>query len=497
MVYLFGTPEVSLEAPREEPSQVAGSAYSEPAHSESGTPQPAYGPVPRVRARIVAGLAGLPWAALLSITLVIDVAAILIRADLLATAAVFVLVWTQVPAARRRSGPAVGAVTMAVARRLVVGTALLVTGFHVVAGSAHALLDDTLRLGAVAVLVALPAIALDARQAQPPRVLLVGDLPQMRGMVARWMDDGSVRVVGGLALGVSSEMAASGLSDLGIASLGTLEEVADHLRGNPADLVVVAPGASVTAEDLRRLSWRLQATDTRLAVSSVTDDVAPHRIEIATVGGSTVELVAAPGGGIVYAAAKQVIDRVLGMVLLVAVSPVLAVAALAIRLDSPGPALFRQVRIGRDGVPFTMYKLRTMTTQAEDLREGLDELDEGNGVLFKMRNDPRVTRVGGLLRRTSLDELPQLFNVVLGSMSLIGPRPALPEEVAKYSDGELRRLAVKPGITGLWQVSGRSLLNRERSMWLDTSYVDDGRASTDASILVRTVTAVVTRRGAF
>ena len=153
--------------------------------------------------------------------------------------------------------------------------------------------------------------------------------------------------------------------------------------------------------------------------------------------------------------------------------------------------------MGRDGRLFTVYKLRTMRIDAEDHKAELARLDEGNGVLFKIHDDPRITRLGRLLRQASLDELPQLLNVIRGEMSLVGPRPALPEEVARYTDLERRRLAVKPGITGLWQVSGRSSLSREQSMRLDTEYADNWRTRGDAAILLRTVRAVISRKGAY
>ena len=177
--------------------------------------------------------------------------------------------------------------------------------------------------------------------------------------------------------------------------------------------------------------------------------------------------------------------------------PLLSIIALAIRLTSSGPALYRQTRIGVGGREFQMIKFRSMVADADVQRTRLLELSEGNGVLFKMRKDPRVTRVGAVLRRFSLDELPQLFNVIRGDMSLVGPRPPLPEEVAAYSDDAIRRLRVKPGVTGLWQVSGRSDLNWEESLRLDLRYADNWSMALDLSILWRTVRAVVKGEGAY
>ena len=194
---------------------------------------------------------------------------------------------------------------------------------------------------------------------------------------------------------------------------------------------------------------------------------------------------------------KDGIDRVAAGLALLLLSPVLLALTLAVRLDSRGPALFRQVRVGRDGATFTMFKLRTMTHDAEERLVEVMGLNESDGILFKVREDPRVTRLGRLLRRSSLDELPQLLNVLLGDMSLVGPRPPLPAEVAAYVGDTHRRLAVKPGITGLWQVSGRSDLSWEESMRLDLRYVDNWSMTLDLLILGRTARAVLSRRGAY
>ena len=194
---------------------------------------------------------------------------------------------------------------------------------------------------------------------------------------------------------------------------------------------------------------------------------------------------------------KEVVERIAATVGLLLLIPVLATLCAVIRLDSPGPALYRQARVGRDGRIFTMYKLRSMSTSAEAERSGLDDVNEADGVLFKMQQDPRITRLGSWLRRYSLDELPQLWNVVRGDMSLVGPRPALPDEVARYDTDPRRRLVVKPGCTGLWQVSGRSDLTWEQSVRLDLRYVDNWSLRLDVVILLRTISAVVTHRGAY
>lgn len=197
-------------------------------------------------------------------------------------------------------------------------------------------------------------------------------------------------------------------------------------------------------------------------------------------------------------AVKAVVDRTAALVGLTLLLPLFVLVALAIRLTSRGPVLFHQVRVGHRGAPFTMLKFRTMRPGAEhELVELLDRNESDGGVLFKMREDPRVTGVGRWLRRLSLDELPQLINVARGSMSLVGPRPPLPGEAARYSADARRRLLVKPGLTGLWQVSGRSNLTWEDSLRLDLRYVDDWSLKLDTVVLIRTVGAVLRADGAY
>jgi len=194
---------------------------------------------------------------------------------------------------------------------------------------------------------------------------------------------------------------------------------------------------------------------------------------------------------------KNAFDRVGGAALIALLAPVLAMIALAVKLSSRGPVLFRQTRVGLDGREFRMLKFRSMVVDAEARRSELVAHDDGNGVLFKMKKDPRVTSVGSVLRRFSLDELPQLWNVVRGDMSLVGPRPPLPEEVAGYSSDATRRLRVRPGLTGLWQVSGRSDLTWEESLQLDLRYVDNWTLAMDLAILWRTAHAVLRGDGAY
>jgi lipopolysaccharide/colanic/teichoic acid biosynthesis glycosyltransferase len=194
---------------------------------------------------------------------------------------------------------------------------------------------------------------------------------------------------------------------------------------------------------------------------------------------------------------KWLLDRSLGTLLFLASLPVVVAAAIAVSLTSPGGPFYRQTRVGRDGERFTMWKIRTMVANADQLRvEVLAESDR-DGLMFKMRRDPRVTPVGRLLRRFSLDELPQLWNVVTGTMSLVGPRPPLPEEYRQYHDQVHRRLRVKPGVTGLWQVSGRADLPWDESIRLDLRYVDNWSLALDLQILWKTLRAVLGGSGAY
>jgi len=200
---------------------------------------------------------------------------------------------------------------------------------------------------------------------------------------------------------------------------------------------------------------------------------------------------------LLYEVTKRCMDVVMSLALLVLLLPLMLLVALAIRLDSPGAALLKQKRIGRDRVPFDCYKFRSMCVDAEAQRKALAHRNEMTGPVFKIRSDPRVTRVGRVLRKYSLDELPQLINVLKGEMSLVGPRPPLPEEVERYEPRHMKRLEVKPGLTCIWQVSGRNEICFERWVELDIEYIEHRSLWLDLVILVRTVPAVITARGAY
>ncbi|MFD3612789.1 sugar transferase [Streptomyces atroolivaceus] len=264
-----------------------------------------------------------------------------------------------------------------------------------------------------------------------------------------------------------------------------------------ADLVLVAPGPQLDDDRLRRLAWGLHDGGLALCVLSDLSGVAAARVRPASAAGLTLLHVAAPLRRGPQALLKTVVDRAGAALGLLVLAPLLFGVALAVRVSSPGPVFHRQTRHGRHNRPFTMWKFRTMVADAESRREQLSAANESEGPMFKMRRDPRVTRIGHALRRTSVDELPQLLNVLRGDMSLVGPRPPLPEEVSRYDERELRRLAVRPGLTGLWQVSGRSDLSWQETVSLDLWYVDNWSVATDMGLLARTVRAVTDGRGAY
>jgi exopolysaccharide biosynthesis polyprenyl glycosylphosphotransferase len=195
--------------------------------------------------------------------------------------------------------------------------------------------------------------------------------------------------------------------------------------------------------------------------------------------------------------AKRIIDFAIALVSLVILTPLFVAIATLIKLDTPGPVIFRQTRIGKNGKTFNFYKFRTMVEDAEQQKEGLVWLNEATGPLFKIKNDPRITKTGSWLRKTSLDELPQLFNVIKGEMSLVGPRPALPDEVNRYNALSMKRLLVMPGMTGVWQVNGRSNATFEEMINYDLRYIKDWSLWTDIKILFKTIPAVLKNHGAY
>jgi exopolysaccharide biosynthesis polyprenyl glycosylphosphotransferase len=288
------------------------------------------------------------------------------------------------------------------------------------------------------------------------------------------------------------------LADLDVPRLGGFGDVVEAVRRVDADAVAVLACPEMDGRALRGLGWELEGTHADLIVAPALIDVAGPRIAIRLACGLPLLHVEEPeftGGRRV---AKGLFDWIVAAVALVVLAPLLLGIAVAVRLSGPGPVFFRQMRVGRHGKEFMMVKFRTMAADAERRLVDVTELNEkADGLLFKIRKDPRVTRVGAVLRRYSLDELPQLFNVLLGHMSLVGPRPPLPREVAQYNRDMRRRLLVKPGLTGLWQISGRSDLSWDESVRLDLRYVENWSLVLDAMILWKTAFAVLRSSGAY
>lgn len=283
---------------------------------------------------------------------------------------------------------------------------------------------------------------------------------------------------------------------------GRFVPVLGNSRSLPAALEVADAGAVFVTDTehlgpigLKDLTWQLQGMNVDLMVSPNVVDVSTPRITLRNVGAMPFLHLEEPRYEGATRWGKSVFDRTLASLALVLLSPVLLVAAAAVRLSSRGPVLYRSERIGVGGVPFQMLKFRSMVENAEEIKGQLDA--DQDGVLFKMKNDPRVTRVGAVLRRYSLDELPQLLNVVRGEMSIVGPRPPLREEVEQYAEGVDRRLLVKQGITGLWQVSGRSDLPWDEAVRLDLDYVENWSLVRDVQIIWHTVRAVAAKNGAY
>lgn len=279
--------------------------------------------------------------------------------------------------------------------------------------------------------------------------------------------------------------------------VGSPEDPVPALAATGATVLAVTGGAELGADGLKRLAWALEGTGVDLIVAPELVDIAGPRIEVRPLSGLPLLAIDEPGLSGPARLVKGATDRLIAFVLLLVLSPLLLVVALLVKLTSDGPVLFRQERVGRAERRFQMVKFRTMVTTAEDDLADLRGRNEHDGLLFKMREDPRVTPVGKRLRRYSIDELPQLWHVLTGEMSLVGPRPPLPSEVEQYGDDTRRRLLVKPGMTGLWQVSGRADLPWDEAVRLDLYYVDSWSPALDLVILWKTVNAVVRGTGAY
>ena len=283
----------------------------------------------------------------------------------------------------------------------------------------------------------------------------------------------------------------------GVPVLGDSDHVVDVLAEVGADTVAVTAWSDVSQNDLRRLSWDLEGSGVTLLVAPRLTDISGPRIHIRPVAGLPLLNVEEPEFSGVRRIVKGGLDRFLALAAIILLAPILLGISLAVAMTSRGPVLFRQVRVGRHGRPFVIHKFRSMYVDADARQAELEHLNESDGILFKVRDDPRVTPIGRYLRRFSLDELPQFFDVLLGRMSLVGPRPPLPTEVDRYASLVRRRLVVKPGITGLWQVSGRSDLTWDESVRLDLLYVENWSLALDIAIMLKTILAVLRRRGAY
>ncbi len=327
------------------------------------------------------------------------------------------------------------------------------------------------------------------------RVLLVGTpihIDQVAQVLKRerWL---GYTIVGALTPPsfVAAETAA------GVPVVGHTDRLLTAVGDQQVDTLVFAEGSFANASEFRRTAWDLEEHRVQMIVVPGLTDVAADRIQVRPVGGLPLVFVERPQGAAAVNGMKRTFDIVCASLLLLLLAPVMAVVAVLVRLEDGGPVLFRQARVGRDNNLFQCLKFRSMVVDADEQLSSVAHLNETGGVLFKMAEDPRITRVGRLIRRLSLDELPQLWNVVRGEMSMVGPRPALPVEVARYDSDMRRRLRVRPGVTGLWQVSGRSDLSWEDTVRLDLYYVDNWSVVQDVAILLKTVRAVFRSEGAY
>lgn len=328
------------------------------------------------------------------------------------------------------------------------------------------------------------------------RVVVVGGLEDVDYVVSRIGPRmGAAYTVVGVVLDGSTEVE-SGLAS-GIPVFSGLDNVADVAATLGADAVIVAGQPSSGPNFIRDLAWMLEGTAAELILSSRLANVAGPRIHFRPVEGLPlihVEIPQFDGGRHIL---KHSMDAIVSAIAIILLAPLLVILAVLVCVDSPGPALFSQYRVGRNGRRFRMWKFRTMGVTAGEELPALVDSNEAAGPLFKLKADPRVTGIGRVLRKYSLDELPQLWNVLKGDMSLVGPRPPLPREVLGYEGHELRRLYIKPGLTGMWQVNGRSDLNWEDSIRLDLYYVENWSLIGDLIIVWRTVKVLLRPVGAY
>ena len=336
-----------------------------------------------------------------------------------------------------------------------------------------------------------------ARDRGRSATLLVGPARGIAEMVAV-LRRGGAQELQAAGVCLSDPQNAAEVRRLGLPVLGGVDTMDDVIRALGIGTVLVLPAPEFDASVLRRISWTAAVQGVDFLLAPVLADVSAARLAVRPTNGVPLVRVQAPNLSRTSRVPKELLDRSFAAALLLLLALPMLLIALIVRLDSSGTALFRQQRVGRYGDHFTMFKFRTMRPDSEALRAELEHLNQNSdGLLFKVKEDPRITRVGAFLRRSSLDELPQLLNVVRGHMSLVGPRPPLPEEVDGYPAEVKRRLLVKPGLTGLWQVSGRSDLPWDEAVRLDLAYVDNWSTSLDLTILARTASVVVRGTGAY
>lgn len=334
-----------------------------------------------------------------------------------------------------------------------------------------------------------------SRGALQKRVLIAGTeghVDEIASVLARetWL---GYHVVGALTPSVTERV----VTGSGVPLVGHSGSLAEIAIAADVDVVFLAGGAFDSSADSRRLAWDLEYENIQVVIAPSVTDVSAERVSIRPVGGLPLIHLEKPRSRKAVRRMKRAFDVVGSSALLIAFAPVLLLAAYKVKRYDGGPVIFQQARVGRDGENFRCLKFRTMVTDAEALLAALQRESGYEGGLFKMENDPRITKPGHWLRRFSVDELPQLFNVLRGDMSLIGPRPPLQHEVAQYDRDVTRRLRVRPGMTGLWQVSGRSDLSWSEAIRLDLYYVDNWSMVQDLTILFRTFSAVLSSRGAY
>jgi exopolysaccharide biosynthesis polyprenyl glycosylphosphotransferase len=328
------------------------------------------------------------------------------------------------------------------------------------------------------------------------RVVVLGTPAESASLVHRFTEPPAhgVEVVGSCTI-EGTDGGTDGGADADEQSRAAARAAMDLMHRTGADLLAITGGLSASAT--RALAWMAEGTGTDVMIAPAVPDVGRQPVAVEVVGAVPLLRVESRQRRWGRVLVKGVVDRVGAALLLVVLCPVLAAIAVAIRVTSPGPVLYRQLRVGRHGSPFVFRKFRTMEVGADTRNGELARSNEADGLLFKIREDPRLTSIGPFLRRTTLDELPQLWNVLRGDMSLVGPRPLAVPSDAFVGEDEMRRLRVKPGITGLWQVSGASELSWQDSVALDMHYVDHWSLGLDLAILARTPIAVLRGRGVY